>query len=388
MRLAPVPLGANAARSRDHNRQLVLGQLHSGGALGRAEIARRSGLSTQAVSNIIAELETEGLLRPAGTRAARRGLPVAQYAVEPRGAYALGIEIRPAVLLAALLDLGGARVWQERVAIPRADPASVEAAMPGLLHRAAQAVPGARARLLGAGIVMPGPFGRTGVSGGASELPGWEEVDAAARLGAALALPVTVANDANAAAMAERMRGAAEGLTHLACLYFGTGLGLGVVQDGRLMAGAFGNAGEIGHVPVATRAGPAPLESCLSRLSVEAHMARAGVEVHDMAALERLHAARHPALMDWLEAALDPLAQAVGLIENLLDPQTIVLCGALPLPMVTHLVEHVALPAASVARRADNPHAPLRAGLCSRLAAAQGAAAMVLAGAFTPALAS
>lgn len=388
MRPAPLSLGANAARSRDHNRQLVLGQVQTGGAMGRAEIARRSGLTTQAVSNIIAELEADGLLRPAGTRAARRGLPVAQYAVEPRGAYALGVEVRPAVLLAALLDLGGTRVWQERIALPRADPATVEAALPGLLERARCAVPGARARLLGAGIVMPGPFGRTGVSGRASELPGWEGVDAAARLGAVLALPVIVANDANAAAMAERMRGASEGLTHLACLYFGTGLGLGVVQDGRLMVGAFGNAGEIGHVPVSTPSGPAPLESCLSRLSVEAHMARAGVEAHDMAALEALHAARHPALMAWLDAALDPLAQAVAVIENLLDPQTIVLCGAMPLPMVARLVERVALPAASVSRRADNPHAPLRAGLCSRLAAAQGAAAMVLAGAVTPALAS
>ena len=60
---------------RQHNRQVILGHIRQAGQLGRAQLARRSGLSTQAVSNIIAGLEAEGLLSAQGTRSQGRGLP-------------------------------------------------------------------------------------------------------------------------------------------------------------------------------------------------------------------------------------------------------------------------------------------------------------------------
>lgn len=288
--------GVNASRSRDRdrNRQLVLGHLQAGGALGRAELARRSGPSTQAVSSSIADLEAEGLLRQGGMRSGRRGLPAVQYAVCARGAYALGIEVRPAILLAVLLDLEGTLVWQRRVPLPDATPDGIAAALPAPMAQALADVLGARGRLLGAGVALPGLFGRTGVTGAGSELPGWDIVDLLPVLQAALDLPVTAANAANAAAMAERVACAPEGLTHLACRYFGTGLGLGVVQDGRLMTGAFGNAGEIGHIGVATPEGAVRLEDCLARLSVETHLGDARLSAPEMEILERLHEDRNP----------------------------------------------------------------------------------------------
>lgn len=382
------PRGVTPARSRDHNRQLVLGHLHAGGALGRAELARRSGLSTQAVSNIIAELEQDGLLQDQGVQQGRRGLPARQYAVNATGAYALGLEVRPGAIFAALLDLTGQPVWEIRRPLDSATPAAVAAALPILKAKALTAVPHARHRLLGAGAALPGPFGRTGISGEGSELPGWEDVDPAGVLSDALDLPVTIENDANAAAISERIALAPEGVTTFASLYFGTGIGLAIVQDGRLVHGAFGNAGEIGHIPVATPAGQSTLEECLSRMSVERHMALHGRETRDMPTLEKYFKARDPALMEWIDAAAGPLSQAIGVIENLLDPQTILMCGAMPLGIVHHLAERVVLPDRSIARRSDNPHPALRVGTCSRMAATLGAAALVLNRTFTPALAA
>ena len=73
-------------RSRSLNQQAVLGHIQRSGARGRAEIARALGLSTQAVSNIIAGLTGDGLLVERGARSVGRGLPAVQYALNPSGA--------------------------------------------------------------------------------------------------------------------------------------------------------------------------------------------------------------------------------------------------------------------------------------------------------------
>ena len=177
--------GANPSRARGHNRRLVLGQLQGGARLGRAEIARRTGLTTQAVSNIVDALAAEGWLRPAGTAQGRRGLPAVQYALAPGGGLALGLEVRPASMLATLMDLSGAIVWEGREALARADPGTVAARARAMRDAGLAAVP--PARLLGAVAVMPGPFGRTQISGEAADLPGWADTDAPALFSRALA---------------------------------------------------------------------------------------------------------------------------------------------------------------------------------------------------------
>ena len=116
-----IAVGANAERSRSHNRQVVLERVRAAGRIGRAEIARASGLSTQAVSNIIADLLEDGLIVESGRRAAGRGLPAVQYALNPKGGFAAGVEIRPDAVFAALLDLCGQPVASERRPLRDAD---------------------------------------------------------------------------------------------------------------------------------------------------------------------------------------------------------------------------------------------------------------------------
>ncbi len=106
--------------------------------------------------------------------------------------------------------------------------------------------------MLGVGVVMPGPFGIEGMTSvGPTTLPGWAGVDAAAYLSVATGLSVVVENDATAASVGERLHGVGRTLRNFCLVYFGRGLGLGVIIDGRPYRGAFGNAGEIGHVVVA-----------------------------------------------------------------------------------------------------------------------------------------
>lgn len=105
--------------------------------------------------------------------------------------------------------------------------------------------------LRGVGVSAPGPMDpASGVLLDPPNLPGWREVPVRRLLGERLGLPVQVENDANAAALAEHRFGAGRGFRHIAFLTMSTGVGAGLVLDGRLYAGRQGMAGEVGHAPV------------------------------------------------------------------------------------------------------------------------------------------
>lgn len=381
----PTPPGSNAERSRTYNIGLVLGHLHREGEAGRAEIARASGLSTQAVSNIIAHLLEEGWVEETGRRAGQRGLPAVTYAIRCGAHTALGVEIRPDAVLAAWIDLGGPILHKERIALPSARPEDVLPAIADLpVLGAAAGV--SHDTVIGAGVVMPGPVGHTGLSDRATQLPGWGDVDPETALADALGVAIKLQNDANAAAMAERILGAAQGLGTFACLYFGAGVGLGLVHDGVVFSGAFGNAGEIGHIPVVTAAGQYPLESLASRVTLVRALAADGIDARTVADLTLQYQRRPAALEAWIDTAAEALGQAVHVIENMLDPETIVMTGALPAPLLAELVERVPLPALSVSNRADRARPRLVVGQAGPRAATLGAAALVVNSAISPRL--
>lgn len=380
-------VGANAGRSRGHNRQVVLGRIQSADRIGRAEIARASGLSTQAVSNIIADLMADGLVIEQGHRPVPRGVPVVQYTLNPDGAFAAGIEIRPDAVFGALLNLCGERVSQKRRQVATHDRGGVAKAvrdMQAALVKASGCDPD---RLLGIGVVMPGPFGSTGITGGASELPIWDETPPEVWLSDMLGAPVLVENDANAAAMAERVSGVAQGLDSYAFLYFGSGLGLGVVHDGGLMAGAFGNAGEIGTLQVSASGKMVMLEDVVSRRSLTDALQRAGLTTRNVDDLARLYRAGDRCLTGWLDRAVQPLSAAVATIENLFDPQTIILGGAMPDCILDHLIDTAQLAERSVSNRPNRTQPRLMRGASGRMTATLGAAALVVNHAFTPKIA-
>ena len=382
-----IVVGANAERARSHNRQVVLGRIRAAERIGRAEIARASGLSIQAVSNIIADLLDEGFLTEQGRRSAGRGQPPVQYALQPAGGYALGVEIRPDAVFAVVLDLCGATMGAERMRLAATDRETITRSVVDLCARVLAVSETPRDRVLGAGVVMPGPFGPTGLAGSGSELLTWDDIAPGDWFAEALGLPVLVENDANAAAMAERISGVAQGIDSFAFLYFGTGLGLGSVQKGRLMTGAHGNAGEIGHIPVPAAGRMVPLESMVSRLSVQRALQAAGTPVADGDDITRAYEAGNPALLAWLDAAVEPLSAAVTIVENLFDPQSVILGGAMPDALLDHLLGSVRLSRRSVSERAGRAHPRLMRGASGRMTATLGAAALVLNQAFTPQIA-
>src|SRR5262245_15290217 len=96
-------LGANGGQIRDHNRRVVLQALRPGPA-SRADLARRTGLTAQSVSNIVGALIEEGLVMTAGRRRQARGQPPLDLTLNPAGAYSIGVEVRADRMVGILAD--------------------------------------------------------------------------------------------------------------------------------------------------------------------------------------------------------------------------------------------------------------------------------------------
>ncbi|MFT6305675.1 MAG: putative NBD/HSP70 family sugar kinase [Halioglobus sp.] len=378
-----------------HNRQLVLQCVREQTEAGRAQIARTTQLSTQAVSNIIAELLTEGLLFEAGRYNSGRGLPAIQYAIHASAAVALGIEVRSDAVFSAIVDLAGNPLATERISLSDTHPENV-AKVVRELYKAALLSKGVSAgSMLGTGIVLPGPIGRAGLSEtGQSTLLGWENTDPHTLFSTALDTPVVIEHDTIAAVFAEHVSGAAIGLDSFAYIYFGTGIGLGVMSKGEVLRGSYGNAGELGHMVVERNGNRCAcgnqgcLETYVSRFSLHKHLAAQGIDATYGDQLNELYADKNDVMLDWLEKAAAPLAQTIGIIENLLDPQSIILGGALPDSIVDHLIDSVQLPTGSVSNRTDRVTQRLVRGKFGRMTASLGGAGLIINELFVPRIAA
>ncbi len=249
-----------ATKPRLDARARVFGVLAEAGAVSRAELARRAALAPSTVSAAVSELQAEGLVvEPAGARELSRGdrapvlgRPPVLIALDRGAGVALGIDFGKRHLRVALADLAH-RLLAERHRALDADLPAAEAialAVPMVDEVLAEA--GAERReVVGAGMGLPGPVHRpSGELGDSTILPGWVGVRAAEAVQSALGLAVEVENDANLGALGEWMWGAGRGADHMAYLKLATGIGSGIVIDGRPYVGAGGTAGELGHTVI------------------------------------------------------------------------------------------------------------------------------------------
>jgi len=163
---------------------------------------------------------------------------------------AIGVDIGGTQLRAALVDAGGAVVRRSATRTDAAGgPAAVVAQIGALVTEITSSAE--RGDVLGIGVSAPGPLDtERGVALGVPTLAGWESVPVGRLIEEALGLPVRVENDGIAAANGEWRFGAGRGLANLVYVTVSTGIGGGVVLDGRLVHGHRGLAGHIGHMTI------------------------------------------------------------------------------------------------------------------------------------------
>jgi glucokinase len=169
----------------------------------------------------------------------------------------LGVDIGGTKVAAGLVDANGSILFQTRVAMPvRGSAAEGFEAVQSAIEAVFAARPDARSNLTGIGICAPGPLDPVaGVILNPPNVPCWRNFPLAAEVRRVFGLAARVDNDGNAAALAEAIWGAGVGYRNVFYATLGTGIGTGIVFDGKIYHGRTGSAAEGGHVTI-DRNGP------------------------------------------------------------------------------------------------------------------------------------
>jgi predicted NBD/HSP70 family sugar kinase len=225
----------------------VLRALISEQRLTRAEIAARTGISKPTVGESVRRLTEAGLLRDTGERTTGRGRIGSYYALAPDLGVALVVGIAPEGVVAEAMDVRGQLVARGHEEVGRpARPEQVAQALRAVAERVLADTGRARLAVVSAADPVDRASGRLVHLPDAPFLVG--ELSPVEVLAPLLAGPVTVDNDVNWAARAERAASSPERLDDFVYLYLGEGLGGAVVADGEVRRGSGGLAGEIAHV--------------------------------------------------------------------------------------------------------------------------------------------
>jgi predicted NBD/HSP70 family sugar kinase len=362
--------GTNQEFGRPYNRRIVLESIRQHGPIARGDIAGRVGLTIQTVSNITRELEEQNFLL--GIRNAKRvrGYPATSLSINPDGGFAIGLNITPVGIEAALINLAGEIVKSQSRGRDCLKPKRAFSEIGKIIAGFKAAIP--ERRLLGVGLAMPGPFDVESMSFvGPTTLQGWKDEPIKEKLSQIAGCPVFIEVDHAAAAMGERLYGAGKDYKDYYYLFFSMGLGGCMVHDGLPVRGGFSNAGEIGHIPVVPNGEPCACgnRGCLERyVSLEAHERRSAIIGEER----------------WLAEAAPLFRSTIATIENLFDPQTIII-GGLSGTDIPQKLMSIAEPLANSVSSRRNRSAPrVIFSSTGHDAALRGAASLAISGALTP----
>lgn len=308
----------------------------SHGPLTRREVARRTGLSPAAVTKAVRPLIESGYLVEDADAEARPALgrPAGLVRVDGGRALFIGVKLTGDEIIGVLTDLCCRGLVDRRVPLADRAPEAVLAATADLVRELLTEAEGYGVRVAGLGIAVSGDVDRAEGVVRYSPFLEWREVPLAGLAAAATGLPVTVDNDVRALTVAEQWFGAGVGLSDFAVVTVGAGVGCGLVVHGRVVAGAHGVAGEIGHVTVDPDGPPC---HCGNRGCVEAVAADAailariretgGTEVADTAeAVDRARQGDAGAREAYARAG-NAIGRGIATVANLLGPSRVIISG-------------------------------------------------------------
>ncbi|MFF3389720.1 ROK family protein [Streptomyces sp. NPDC002669] len=230
------------------NLERVVRAVRMAGSLTQAEIARSTGLSAATVSNIVRELKEGGTVEVTPTSAG--GRRARSVSLSGDAGIVIGVDFGHTHLRVAVGNLA------HQVLAEEAEPLDVDASSAQGFGRAEQLVKRliettgiSQDKVIGVGLGVPGPIDvESGTLGSTSILPGWTGINPSKELASRLGVPVHVDNDANLGALGELVWGSGRGVKDLAYIKVASGVGAGLVIDGRIYRGPGGTAGEIGHI--------------------------------------------------------------------------------------------------------------------------------------------
>lgn len=353
----------------------ILGLLFKRRAMTKADISQATGLAQQSASRICARLSKLGLLFE-GERIAtgKRGYPSATVMLEPSASYAFGISLQVECVFVSLVDFSGSIV-EELSRNFTSMPAKTVLAW---INEATQELCArhgiARSRVAGVGVGIAGShIGESEQEGFNTpyQLEDWAEVNISERVAEAIGFPVWTDNDGNAAALGECMIGVGRWANSFAYLNLGFGVGGGVILNGELWRGRYGNAGEFaGGLP--PNIYPFPNLELLRRILVAD-----GIELNSVNELVEKYDPSWKGISDWIARVRDSLSIIASNATAILDVDVIVLGGRMPRELAERVISHIEL-YDQMRRSVPRPTAKLVPAEAAGHAAALGAAVLPL----------
>ena len=348
--------GTNLVYTKKYNLRIVHEVIRVYGPLSRAEVARHTQLSVQTISNLVKELLALRLVLEGGRRSEGRGAPSTTLSLNPDGAYAIGLDLDRDHLTGVLVDLAGNVRHRVHLEIDSPSPTEALALMVDTTRTLIDRQHLRSDQVAGLGVGIPGPMHQAehgkGYVVNPKAFPGWHNIPLASWLHEQLGMPVYLENNAMAATVGERWYGAGRQIDTFFYIYFGSGLGGGLVMQGQPYEGFTGNAGEIGYLPTilardATTRGQRDAGDA-SHVGLHFNMPRlyetlreSGASARTLDDLDGLLEADHPAMLQWMDSASDHLTGLVLAIEYLLDPEAICFGGRLSDRIVGGLMDRV-----------------------------------------------
>lgn len=312
---------------------LVFQTMLAHGPLSRAEIGRRTGLSSGAVTKATSPLLDHGWIvelgRPAGEPVA--GRPATLVAIRPERASFLGVKITEDELFGVLTDLTAQPLATRRAALDSRDVGSVVGAIGRLVKRL---LPGHNTEIHSLGVTLSGDVDRLTGSVHHSPFLNWHGVELAQLVEHTTGVPTVIENDVRALTVAEQWFGAGAGVSSFVLVTIGAGIGCGISLDGRVVSGAHGVSGEIGHLPVGamdricTCGNTGCVEAVASTQAiVEQSRQATGDTTLTMDAAVQLAHDGHPDVGAVFARAGHAIGLALASVANLIGPERILISG-------------------------------------------------------------
>ncbi len=341
--------GTNQSGVRLYNERLVLSLIRRYGNVPRAEIARQTGLSAQTIAVIMRQLEADGLVTKQNPRRGRVGQPSVPFALNPEGAFSLGLKIGRRVNDLVLIDFLGAVRHTAHLGGGYPTPDAVVAfAARGIAELSETLTPEQTRRIAGLGIAAPFELWNWEAQIGAPRavLDQWRTFDLKDGIQRVCPWPVYFYNDATAACAAELTFGNREQHPDFLYLFIGSFIGGGVVLNGHLFSGRTGNAGALGSMPIATRDGNGqPITQQLIRsASLYLLASRLTASGRDAGLLWRSPGdwGELGGLLDaWIDEAAAGIAFAIVAAISVVDFPAVIIDGAFPVAIRRRMVEAV-----------------------------------------------
>ncbi len=333
---------------RRANLQSILGLIVDRSPISRVDIAEQTGLSKPTVLNLVGALVDDGLIRSSIQSTGGVGRAPQMYEPNPAAGFVIGVDLGGSKVRAAVADMTGRfLVEAEEPTVREGGPALLDQ-LNALVRGLVRSSDATWNKVVGLTVGSPGVVDDDGTVNLAANIPGLDELALGPLLSRRLRCRVAVQNDVNVAAVGERAMGAARECRTFVVLSIGTGVGMGLVIDGRLISGAHGGAGEVAYLPIGIDPASAPARrrgalevvasgSGVQQLLIEELATRsaadlAGTTLRPDSTARDVYASadsQDPIAYAVVERHARILAEAILAVAAIVDPEVVVLAGGI-----------------------------------------------------------